>query len=216
MGLADKALRQCIHALADGDRVLSQAEATDLKKRCTCLQKNLHLFRKLQSVYITGAALQISKESVACEVELDVEDEKIWMPSDFPPRLRTRACYAGLAAKEEELREAECLDGLEMIRNTQRMLQAFYAYRDQNIRGQAALTRAGSTVERQIEHSKVCRGEVSSSSEGIAEIERTRYLGILPEAARERGCGGPWQDPISMWTSYCLWGRVTGLFHGFG
>lgn len=154
MGLADKALRQRIRALADGDRVLSQAEATDLKKRRTRLQKNLRLFRKLQSVYITGAALQISKESVAREVELDVEDEKIWMPSDFPPRLRTRACYAGLAAKEEELREAECLDGLEMIRNAQRTLRAFYAYRDQNIRGQAALTRAGSTVERQIERSK--------------------------------------------------------------
>ncbi|SJL18909.1 uncharacterized protein ARMOST_22511 [Armillaria ostoyae] len=167
LGLQLEDQQQRIRVLADGDRVLSQAEATDLKRRRVRLQKNLRLFRKLQAVYIPGAAIQIARENVAREVEVQVEDEKIWLPSDFSAGSRPKACYKGLAEKEEELREAECLDGLETIRNAQRTLRAFYAYRDQNIRGQAALTRAGSTVERQIERSKFAEEKYRRGREAL-------------------------------------------------
>ncbi|KAK0430605.1 hypothetical protein EV421DRAFT_1743866 [Armillaria borealis] len=95
--------QQCMRVLADGDRVLSQAEATDLKRRHVHLQKNLPLFCKLQAVYIPGAAIQIARENVAHEVEVQVEDKKIWLPSDFSAGSWPKACYKGLAEKEEEL-----------------------------------------------------------------------------------------------------------------
>ncbi len=73
------------------------AQAMELQKKCKRLQKNLWLFRKLQMVYIPGAALKLSQESVAREEAVDVEDERIWMPSEFLAAMRATACWDGLA-----------------------------------------------------------------------------------------------------------------------
>ncbi|KAK0227247.1 hypothetical protein EDD85DRAFT_776868 [Armillaria nabsnona] len=146
--------RQRICVKADGEGVLTPAQATELQKKCKRLQKNLWLFQKLQMVYMPSVALKLSQESVAREEAIDVEDETIWMPSDFPAATQSSACWEGLAGKEEVLWEAECLDALEMIRSSQRTLRAFYVFCNMNVRGQVALTRAATTVERQVARSR--------------------------------------------------------------
>ncbi len=107
-----------------------------------------------------------------------MEDERIWMPSEFPAATRATACWEGLAQKEETLREAECLDALETIWSAQHTLRAFYAFRDMNVRRQAALTRAGTSVERQVARSKFAEDKyrrvrhVLLSLRGLGEWEK--------------------------------------------
>ncbi len=113
--MTEQLYRQRIRALADGARVLLEAAATDLQSKQISLQKNMCLLQPLQTVYIPGAAVRLSQENVAREEELNVEYQKVWMPSDFPASQRAARCYQGLAEKEEVLQEAECFDGLETI-----------------------------------------------------------------------------------------------------
>ncbi|KAK0432107.1 hypothetical protein EV421DRAFT_1719756, partial [Armillaria borealis] len=81
---------------------------------------------------------------------VDVEDQKLWMPSDFEADMRGESCRVGLSGTEESLRVAQCLDALETIRSSQRTIRSFLAFRNRNLWGQAQMTRAAATVQRQM------------------------------------------------------------------
>jgi hypothetical protein len=77
----------------------------------------------------------------------DVEDVRLWLPSELSPELRLHGCHKGLAFMEEQLRESQCRDALDTVRNLLRTKMHFIHYRNRNTRGQIRATRAHTLID---------------------------------------------------------------------
>ena len=79
---------------------------------------------------------------------MEPEHQRLWLPSALPSTQRTHNCHKGLVDIEAKLRQAQCHDILDKIRNVQRGRLSFIGFRNRNIRGQNPNTRAQDTLNR--------------------------------------------------------------------
>ncbi|KAF9006891.1 hypothetical protein BDZ89DRAFT_965772 [Hymenopellis radicata] len=114
------------------------------EKRCQ-IQAHLRQLRELQTVYMPCVAAKLS--AAAGSRTGDVEEEKLWVPSELTAEERN-GCAKGLAASEEVMRVAQCEDALETIRNMQAAKCTLIAFRKINVRGQRNTGRIHTTVKR--------------------------------------------------------------------
>ncbi|KAF9030039.1 hypothetical protein BDZ89DRAFT_950058 [Hymenopellis radicata] len=139
-----------LRRLTDGEGELTQQEATTIHRKRTDLTRRIRLFRAIQMVYIPGAKAQLQAETVSRSIALDVEDQKLWLPSDFPAgEVRDAGCTKDIVNQEILLRIALCHDALEAIRDSERTLRALFVYRTHDTVGQGARTRAQTTIATQ-------------------------------------------------------------------
>ncbi|KAL0955400.1 hypothetical protein HGRIS_001647 [Hohenbuehelia grisea] len=124
---------------------LSKHETTILQKRRIVLQKELRKFRDKQRIFMPG--IDSYREQSDQPTAKEPERELLWLPSSLPEHQRARFGGPDLAKKEAKLREAQCLDGLERIRSTQRARAQFAMFKHKNVRGQKASTRARTTLD---------------------------------------------------------------------
>lgn len=99
-----------------------------------------------------GSRAKVQQQTVArssASAAVDVEDQKLWMPSAFSSEERPTACLPGIAEKEYQLRIAQCHDCLEIIRNSEQTLRALFVFRDIESSGQGMVTRAQGTINTQ-------------------------------------------------------------------
>ena len=71
---------------------------------------------------------------------VEVERQKLWLPSELPPGHREHGTHSKLAGIELKLRRAQCDDTLEKVRSLQRARLSMISFRNRNIRGQAPNT----------------------------------------------------------------------------
>ena len=84
-----------------------------------------------------------SNANVSNTTELKPEAFKLWLPSELQP---TAACDHRLAVHEWELRHVQALDALNEVRSHLRLRSHIYIFKDRNVRGQAASTRAQALI----------------------------------------------------------------------
>ncbi|SJL02886.1 uncharacterized protein ARMOST_06227 [Armillaria ostoyae] len=133
MALWIEDLQQCICVDSEGEQELTNAKAVELHCKCVRLAKQVKLFRKAQLIYLPGAALHLAEEAAEMTKFVDMEDQKLWLPSDFDSDIWETSCQTGLPAIEESLCEAQCLDALESIWSSQQTMRAFLAFWNRNL-----------------------------------------------------------------------------------
>jgi hypothetical protein len=137
-------VRRRIRAAAK-EEDLTMTQAHDLQQKRISLQKRINGFRELQRVYMPVVEMKL-KEADDGDNQRDVEDVKLWLPSELDLTLREHGCHEGVASMEEELREGQCRDALDKIRNLQRAKMHFIHFRNTNTRGQRPATRAQNLI----------------------------------------------------------------------
>lgn len=76
------------------------------------------------------------------------ENTKLWLPSELPAAERDSGCQGPLPAMECKLREAQCHEALDAIRNRLHAKQHLIHRRNKNVTGQNRSTRARTLIGR--------------------------------------------------------------------
>ncbi|KAF8999471.1 hypothetical protein BDZ89DRAFT_1051273 [Hymenopellis radicata] len=90
---------------------------------------------------------QLQRETVARTVPVEVEDQTLWLPSDFSSERRSAVCLGDIAKKEAEIRKGQCYDALQAMRDCERALRTLASYRRDETDGQGVRTRAQTSIE---------------------------------------------------------------------
>lgn len=96
------------------------------------------------------AALAILAEDTRARTDVeDVENVRLGLPSDINDGHRARVCATRLQDIKSRLREAQCRDALQDLRNKLHTIAHLYKYRKAHVRHQGANTRARADVAKQ-------------------------------------------------------------------
>jgi hypothetical protein len=139
--------RRRIRADVKKEEALTTSQASELQQKRMSLQKRIAAFRRLQTIYMPGVAMKLATDNAGDDGPHDIEDVRLWLPSELDSQLRTHGCHKGLPSMEEQLREAQCRDALEKIRNLERAKMHFIHHRNSNTRGQKAATRSHTLID---------------------------------------------------------------------
>jgi hypothetical protein len=122
-------------------------QKTAIQTRITSLQRRIDAWARIQELYIPVVSqlrLRLSDASMSNTAMLRPDTFKLWLPSELEP---TATCDERLATHEWELRHAQALDALNEVRSHLRLRSHMYIYKDRNVRGQAASTRAQALID---------------------------------------------------------------------
>jgi len=101
---------------------------------------------------------------------VEPEHQQLWLPLALPCAQRTHNCNKILVDTEIKLREAQCYDTLEKIRNVQRSRLSFIGFRNRNIRGQNPNTRAKETLDCLEDKTKALAIKYRSARKALMEL----------------------------------------------
>ncbi|KAG1886404.1 uncharacterized protein F5891DRAFT_1132498 [Suillus fuscotomentosus] len=114
-------------------------------QRRNALRRRIDAWVKIQELYLPSlTGLRMSDRSVSGTMTAAPEAVKLWLPSQIS---RTSPCDSRLQAIEWKLRYAQAHDGLRSLRSNLRAQTAVLKYKDRNLRGQGANTRARNTLK---------------------------------------------------------------------
>lgn len=127
---------------------LTANQSNLIEEWCISLTRKIHVFRGLQCTHMPGAIVAIrAEDDVRAAQGLllpNPKSVKLWLPSDLPEADREVGCVGPLAAMEMTLREAQCYEGLDAVRNRLHAKQHLIHWRNKNVTGQYHSTRASS------------------------------------------------------------------------
>lgn len=155
------------------DQPLTHHQASELHRRRISVHPRIQLLCGMQAAYIPGAILKATDSTVSETGRADVEDKKLWLPSDFAPTERVTACTAEVAEVEVEYRMTQLRDELEEVRDSQRVIRAYYAFSQKNLLGQAQRTRASAFIEGQNERCKAAQERYAWCRRALASLKGT-------------------------------------------
>lgn len=172
------------------DEPLTTHQASELHRRRVTLRRRIKHLRGMQMAYMPGAAMKCRGAQVSASSVGDVEDEVLWLPSDFAEAERPRACSIRLPDIEVEHHISQMRDALESIRSSQIVIHAYHVYRKKNVRGQHALTRAATFVDHQT---------------ALCNHARIRYTFCWAALARLKGNDLSWEsEHRELLPSHCV------------
>ncbi|KAG1818253.1 hypothetical protein EV424DRAFT_1324062 [Suillus variegatus] len=122
-------------------------QKTTMQTRVTTLHRRLDAWARVQELYmpiVSQFRHRSSEAGVTNTAQLKPEAFKLWLPSELQP---TVGCDNRLAEHEWDLRHAQALDALNEVRSHLRLRSHIHIYKDRNVRGQAASTRAQALIE---------------------------------------------------------------------
>ena len=121
-------------------------------QRRNALRRRISKFRALQAVYMPAALALLGEDDRANLQVEQVEKILLGLPSDLKTVHRDRVCDEKLINIESQLREAQCNDALEDLRNKIHGLSYLYFDKKKNIRHQGPNTRSNSYITKQVDH----------------------------------------------------------------
>ncbi|KAF8999723.1 hypothetical protein BDZ89DRAFT_969307, partial [Hymenopellis radicata] len=109
------------------------------------ITRNIKKFRGLQQIFMPNLREYLTADQlkyIDAPQSFQPEETKLFAPSELPDHALPRACAPNVLKSEERLREAECRDSLESIRQGLRTRGAAHTFTVRNITGQNPTTRA--------------------------------------------------------------------------
>ncbi|EIW86722.1 hypothetical protein CONPUDRAFT_46865 [Coniophora puteana RWD-64-598 SS2] len=123
---------------------LTAEERAQLEHRRSSIRREIVKFRDIQRVYMPGIdALIAARER---NVNTEVENETLWLPSGLG-EIERKLCIHRVDEVEMKLRVAQCHSLLDRIRGMVQTRYHFTLFRNLNLRGQRAITRAYKLVQ---------------------------------------------------------------------
>ncbi|KAJ7704630.1 hypothetical protein B0H14DRAFT_2416236 [Mycena olivaceomarginata] len=126
---------------ADREQKIQELRLTTLKKIAT--------FRKLQAIYMPGAASAIETDEAGRDPDEPpprVEKIKLYMPSDLSAADRLSGCIKNLPDMEVKMRIAQCDNALVVMRGRLHAKRHLITFRNENITGQIKSTKARTLI----------------------------------------------------------------------
>lgn len=118
-----------------------------LFERRTALRKCIQKLRELQAVYMPGAVPLLAQLPEAQTDTEYMENVRLGLPSDISSTHRIAVCSNDLITLESRLREAQCRDSLQDVRNKIHTLHHLYRFKKRNVRHQGPNMRAWSELD---------------------------------------------------------------------
>ncbi|KAG1836417.1 hypothetical protein F4604DRAFT_1886055 [Suillus subluteus] len=135
--------------------------------------------KMMQELYMPSlAALRVSESSVSGSVTAAPEAIKLWLPSQIS---RNAPCNSRLQAIEWKLRYAQGHDALRSLRSNLRAQTAILKYKDRNLCGQGANTRAWNTLK-----------AVEARIEAAASTYEYAHKALVVLSPRDNASEGRW------------------------
>ncbi|KAJ7107309.1 hypothetical protein C8R43DRAFT_905798 [Mycena crocata] len=110
----------------------------------------LQTFRDLQGRHMPAAARRLEREEEErdCDAIPDLpENVKLWMPSELTECQRLKGCTKGLGAKEAALRESQCTNALDVLRDRLHAKCHLLIEQNSHVVGQKGTTRSHTLIE---------------------------------------------------------------------
>ncbi|KAH9899133.1 hypothetical protein C8Q73DRAFT_639748 [Cubamyces lactineus] len=120
-----------------------------LLERRTALRRRIQKFRDLQAVYMPATLPLLSQVPQARTDVEHIESVRLGLPSDIATAHRAVVCSDDVIKLELRLREAQCRDSLQDVRNKLHTLDHLYKYKRANVRNQGPNTRAQAELAQQ-------------------------------------------------------------------
>ncbi|KAJ7791595.1 hypothetical protein B0H14DRAFT_3500285 [Mycena olivaceomarginata] len=132
-GLQIEQAQRRILAEQAGLALIAPERETRVQELRIALLKKLAIFRKLQAVYMPGAARAILVDEEARDADAPppkAEQIKLYMPHELPAADRGRGCVGGLPEMESKLRAAQCAAALLVLRSRLHAKRHLISFRD--------------------------------------------------------------------------------------
>ncbi|KAJ7575331.1 hypothetical protein C8J56DRAFT_1007724 [Mycena floridula] len=131
----------------DVDRLKSRTtkQTADLIEKRNKVTRQISRFRPLQTMYMAVTAIGKDGASVPAP---PAEDVRLLFPSDLTREQREKGIWPGLEDIELQLRDAQCRDALDQLRNQLIIKSRLLTYKIVHARHQGATTRSQSLLER--------------------------------------------------------------------
>ncbi|KAH9848497.1 hypothetical protein C2E23DRAFT_739298 [Lenzites betulinus] len=118
------------------------SEVPQVHEQRTVLRRRLQKFRELLAVYMPAATPILLTMPAAQTTTETLEDVILGLPSQIPVESRHATCAEGLVDMEMQLRDAQCRDSLQDLRNQLHVKQRLFTYKKLHVRHQGPNTRA--------------------------------------------------------------------------
>ncbi|KAJ7073296.1 hypothetical protein B0H15DRAFT_793030 [Mycena belliarum] len=172
-GLQLEETQRRIRAEAKGRTLLVADHSAKLAEMRMTFFKKLRAFRRLQAVYMPAAVKQLGLDEDVRDSELPApkaEDVRLYLPSSLCQAVREEGCTKGLPRMEAKLREGQCRDALVRLRSLLHAKRHLILYRDTNVVGQRAATRAHTLIERLGERIDAIAGKYRRGREALVAL----------------------------------------------
>ncbi|KAI9069790.1 hypothetical protein FKP32DRAFT_1559042 [Trametes sanguinea] len=135
--------------LADDSKSAPPSKLAELHERRTSLRRKVQKYRELQSIYMPAIVSVLAEDAASRTDVQEVENIRIGLPSEIGSSRRSVICGHRLLEMEIRLREAQCRDALQDLRNKLHTIQQLYNYKKLNVRNQGPNTRARTSISQQ-------------------------------------------------------------------
>ncbi|TFK81406.1 hypothetical protein K466DRAFT_502162 [Polyporus arcularius HHB13444] len=135
--------------LLEDAKKATSSRIAGLFERRTALRRRMQKFRDLQAIYMPRAVALLA-EDPSCRTDTElIETVRLGLPSEISPSRRDAVCSCRLQEIEARLRESQCRDALQNIRNKLHTLDHLYLYKKTQVRHQGPNTRARGEITTQ-------------------------------------------------------------------
>ncbi|KAI9068672.1 hypothetical protein FKP32DRAFT_1672009 [Trametes sanguinea] len=135
--------------LADDAKSAPPSKLAELLERRTSLRRKIQKYRELQAVYMPAIVPVLGEDPRSRTDVQEIERVRIGLPSEISESRRSAICGSRLPDMEARLREAQCRDALQDLRNKLHTINQLYRYKKLNVRNQAPNTRARASIAQQ-------------------------------------------------------------------
>ncbi|KAI9067504.1 hypothetical protein FKP32DRAFT_1563686 [Trametes sanguinea] len=135
--------------LADDASSAPPSKLAELHERRTSLRRKIQKYRALQSTYMPAIVPVLAEDPSSRTDVQEVEKIRIGLPSEIGTSRRSVICSPRLLEIEGRLREAQCRDALQDLRNKLHTIHQLYHYKKLNVRNQGPSTRARAGIAHQ-------------------------------------------------------------------
>ncbi|RDX40319.1 hypothetical protein OH76DRAFT_1459536 [Lentinus brumalis] len=172
-------LEEAKFRLQEDAKTATASRVAGLFERRTALRRRVQKFRAIQGVYMPRAIMLLEADP-ACRTDIErIEEVRLGLPSEISSSRRDAVCTPRLQEIEARLREGQCRDALQNVRNKLHTLSHLYLYKKTHVRHQGASTRARSEISAQdvrkgravAKYRRARRAKLALSGRGAWEVE---------------------------------------------
>ncbi|KAJ7305423.1 hypothetical protein DFH08DRAFT_825113 [Mycena albidolilacea] len=199
-------LRQLTLNTNDHDLAVKRKE---ISLRTSKLAARIEKWRKIQKKLMPRTGDKIAVQAI---LSLPIQNEKLFLPSDFTSEVEREALsLTGFAAEEIRWREGQVFDSLQLIQDIVKTISALHGRKIKNDQQQKQNTRAGDNIKEAIKLRDQHMESYERARQALSALNAPSTYPLLTEAdlymkpiLQKRRVGDSWHTDGALW-------RIHGL-----
>ncbi|KAJ7466765.1 hypothetical protein B0H11DRAFT_1921662 [Mycena galericulata] len=187
-GVQLEGIQRRIKAEVAGRALVTADRESKLQELRMSLFSKLARFRDMQRIYTPAAIRAVEQEEAKRDPDAEppkAERVKLWMPSELAAAERDVGCLAGVAEMEARMREGQCANTLDELRDRLHTKRHLIGFRDSNITGQKKATKAQTLLSQIGERADLLADKYRRAREGLSALRGATYAPQYRELKKE-------------------------------